>query len=385
MLRFILLICLTAFVATAPVFAHPEKDAPVTGVEIGTLFGLSHFPSRELTIIGVPDPLVFSFTFATPSLYVSWFPSERLALGSEFSFGRSKDDHGVETTTLYFGVRGTFFLRSNAVSGPYTLLNGALLSLYEAIPFEGYGSSFEHRFYAGVGLGYQWRVGPAFVLRTEGRYRTRMFNRPGVDEFSLFLGLGTRMGATAPVSVHLGTGIEIGTLFGLSRSPSYETIHIGVPSTISTIVPPGIPSLYVSWFLSERLALGSEFSFGRFSVNDEGDDEDDDAYGFMTLYLGGRGTFFLQSNAVSGPYLLGNGALMNLHLLGDEDDPYNVPHTYFSAGAGLGYQQRVGPDFVLRTEGRYRMWFLDEEFPLIADGTNEFSLFIGLGTRLGGK
>ena len=69
MLRFILLICLTAFVATAPVFAHPEKDAPVTGVEIGTLFGLSHFPSRELTIIGVPDPLVFSFTFATPSLY----------------------------------------------------------------------------------------------------------------------------------------------------------------------------------------------------------------------------------------------------------------------------------------------------------------------------
>ena len=181
------------------------------------------------------------------------------------------------------------------------------------------------------------------------------------------------------------TGIEIGTLFGLSRSPSYETIHIGVPSTISTIVPPGIPSLYVSWFLSERLALGSEFSFGRFSVDDEGDDEDDDAYGFTTLYLGGRGAFFLQSNALSGPYLLLNGALMNLHLLGDEDDPYNVPHTYFSAGVGLGYQWRVGPAFVLRTEGRYRMWFLDEEFPLIADGTDEFSLFIGLGTRLGGK
>ncbi|MDE2742997.1 MAG: hypothetical protein OXI58_15495 [Gemmatimonadota bacterium] len=206
----------------------------------------------------------------------------------------------------------------------------------------------------------------------------------------IFLICLTAFVATAPVFAHPEkdasmSGVEIGTLFGLSRSPSNETIHIGVPSTISTIVPPGIPSLYVSWFLSERLALGSEFSFGRFSVDDEGDDEDDDAHGFTTLYLGGRGAFFLQSNAVSGPYLLGNGALMNLHLLGDEDDPYNVPHTYFSAGAGLGYQWRVGPAFVLRTEGRYRMWFLDEEFPLIADGTNEFSLFIGLGTRLGGR
>ena len=200
MLRFILLICLTAFVATAPVFAHPEKDAPATGVEIGTLFGLSHSPSRKLTIVGIPDPLVFSFTFATPSLYVSWFPSERLALGSEFSFGRSKDGHGVETTTLYFGIRGAFFLRSNAVSGPYTLLNGALLSLYEAIPFEGYGSSFEHMFHAGVGLGYQWRMGPAFVLRTEGRYRMWFLDEEfpliadGTNEFSLFIGLGTRLG-----------------------------------------------------------------------------------------------------------------------------------------------------------------------------------------------
>lgn len=137
-MRFILLICLTAFVATAPVFAHPEKAAPATGVEIGTLFGLSHFPSRELTIIGIPDPLVFSLTFATPSLYVLWFPSERLALGSEFNFG--------------------------------------------------------------VGLGYQWRVGPAFVLRTEGRYRMWFLDEEfpliadGTNEFSLFIGLGTRLG-----------------------------------------------------------------------------------------------------------------------------------------------------------------------------------------------
>ena len=57
MLRFILLACLTAFVATAPVFAHQGEDAPATGVEIGTLFGLSRFSAEgegELSLIGVP-------------------------------------------------------------------------------------------------------------------------------------------------------------------------------------------------------------------------------------------------------------------------------------------------------------------------------------------
>ena len=194
MLRFIFIACLTTFLVTAPVFAHPE-DAPVTGVEIGTLFGLSHFPSSDLTIIGIPEPLLFSSTL-TPSLYVSWFPSERLSLSSEFSFGRSRDEHGVDTSALYLGGQGAFFLRNNALSGPYTLGNGALLGLYEMVPFEGYGSSFEHRFYVGVGLGYQWRVGPAFVLRTEGRYRTQIWShRRSEDAFSLFLGLGTRLGS----------------------------------------------------------------------------------------------------------------------------------------------------------------------------------------------
>ena len=182
--------------------------------------------------------------------------------------------------------------------------------------------------------------------------------------------------ATVPVFAHQGedspaTEVEIGVLFGLlSRSPSYETIHIGVPSTVSGIVLPGIPSLYVSWFPSGQLALGSEFSFGRFSFDDGG---------INTLYLGGRGGLSLRSNAVSGPYLLGNGALLHLFVDNGGSD------TYFSAGAGLGYQWRVGPAFILRAEGRYRRWFHDEEFPLIVDGANEFSLFLGLGTRLGGR
>ncbi|MYA21538.1 MAG: hypothetical protein F4Z30_01565 [Gemmatimonadetes bacterium] len=57
MLRFIYLACLTAFVTTASVFAHQGEDAPATGVEIGTLFGLSRFSAEtsadreELTLL----------------------------------------------------------------------------------------------------------------------------------------------------------------------------------------------------------------------------------------------------------------------------------------------------------------------------------------------
>ncbi len=166
------------------------------------------------------------------------------------------------------------------------------------------------------------------------------------------------------------TAVEIGMLLGLSRFPSDETTHIMVPSTPSLFAPPGNPSLYVSWFPSEQLSLGSEFSFGSLS----GDSSPE----ITTLYLGGQGALFLRSNAVSGPYLLGNGALIGLYGESASDHA-------FTSGGGLGYQWRVGPAFVLRTEGRYRQWFHGEEVPLIADGANEFSLFLGLGTRLGGR
>ena len=102
MLRFILVACLTAFVTTAPIFAHQEADAPAPGVEIGTLFGLSRFSGEGegATAIAVPAPpsLFFAFAPGNPSLYVSWFPSEQLAIGPEFSFGRFSidDDDEIE-------------------------------------------------------------------------------------------------------------------------------------------------------------------------------------------------------------------------------------------------------------------------------------------------
>ena len=180
--------------------------------------------------------------------------------------------------------------------------------------------------------------------------------------------------------VHSATGVEIGTLFGLSHSPADGTTVIGVPEPLVFSFRPEAPSLYVLWFPSKQLALGPEFSFGVWSWLEEVWSEgvrSEEKTSLSTLYLGGRGAFFLQSNAVSGPYLLGNGALLGLYAEGSS------LHA-FSTGAGLGYQRRVGPAFVLRVEGRYRRW-VDDGDDLFGDGENEFSLFLGLGTRLGGR
>ena len=169
----------------------------------------------------------------------------------------------------------------------------------------------------------------------------------------------------APSPVSAETGVEIGTLLGVSRlSTSNEN-----EDSATLIGVPGIPSLYISGFPSEQLAIGTEFSFGRMSSDD---------LSLGALYLGGQGAFFMRSNTVSGPYLLGGGALLTFNATEDDD---SARWTNYSAGAGLGYQWRVGPAF-LRTEGRYQRWFVDDDFNR---NLNQFSLLLGLGTRFGGR
>ena len=238
MLRFILVVCLTAFVSvTSQVGAHQMEDVvhlkngsivrgtiieqilgeslkiqtqggsvfvytmdeivkisrePVrwmggaaTGVEIGMLFGLSHLSSDDdgVTLIGVPTAGLSGFG-SIPSLYISWFPGKKLSIGPEFSFGQTASG-GFSLTGLYFGGRGAFFLQSNAMSDPYILGHSALRVI-------GSRGDYETDFSAGAGLGYQWRLGPAFVLRMEGRYR-RWFDDE-INEISFILGFGTRLG-----------------------------------------------------------------------------------------------------------------------------------------------------------------------------------------------
>ena len=231
MLRFVMAACLTAFVVTVPVFAQQGEEAPATGVEIGTLFGLSRFSyetlsetsyekeeaTGKITLMGVPGGLVGPFG---PSLYVSWFPSDQLSIGPEFSFGRMSlegeyeyedktdsyyDDYDrgeVNLSLFYLGARGAFFPQSNAVSGPYLLGNSALMGLYgEVRDDDDEEDGSEHIFAVGGGLGYQWRIGPAFVVKAEGRYRRWVGEFDELDELevdfgelSLTLSVGTRLG-----------------------------------------------------------------------------------------------------------------------------------------------------------------------------------------------
>ena len=46
----------------------------------------------------------------------------------------------------------------------------------------------------GIGIGYQWRIGYAFVLRTEVQYQRVLVEEENANEFSLVIGIGTRFG-----------------------------------------------------------------------------------------------------------------------------------------------------------------------------------------------
>ena len=355
MQRFMVVACLVAFMLIGPVSAQEMETA--AGIEIGTLFGLTHHSTdgEGATVIGLPSSPTLGIP-GIPSLYVSWFPLADVSIGSEFSVGRTAGDvFGI--TSLYFGGRGTIFPLGLSRSGLYVLCHGALRH------FDLRERPSVTDFAAGGGLGYRWRLGPAFVFRAEGRYR-RWFD-DGVNDFSLLLGLGARAGAGPGGDERNDAAAvyEIGTRFGISRVSTDDDsiVMIAAPGSPTSGVL-GNPSIYISWFPSANVSVGPEINVGRSSGS---------AVGITSLNLGARALFSLQDNAVSGPYLLCNGAVLVLDV--DEREA----ETDFSAGGGVGYQVYLGPAFVVRAEAQYRRWFDDE--------VNDFSFLIGLGARLGGR
>ncbi|MDE2997528.1 MAG: hypothetical protein OXU79_00445 [Gemmatimonadota bacterium] len=332
-----------------------RETESIRGFEVGTLFGLTHHASdgEGATVIGLPSSPTLGIP-GIPSLYVSWFPVARMSVGSEFSAGRTAGDvFGI--TSLYFGGRGTYFPLGTARSGLYVLCQGALrhFDLRERPSVTDLA--------VGGGLGYRRRLGPAFVLRAEGRYR-RWFD-DGVDDFSLLFGLGAQSGGGGEVSSIGGPLYEIGTRFGFSRISSDDDsiVMMAAPGSPTSGVL-GNPSIYLSWFPSARMSVGPEINIGRSSGS---------TIRTTSLNLGGRALFSLRDNADSGPYLLCNGAVLVLDVNEREAE------ADFSAGGGVGYQLRAGAAFLLRAEGQYRRWFDDE--------VNDFSLLVGLGARVGGR
>ena len=176
--------------------------------EIGTQFGISHLIpddeddfSTSLTYTRLPSGTLLDIGGSPTSLYAMLFPAEKFTIGPEFSFGRMSisEAYGGEKesesiTILHLGGRAAFFFLNHSVSSPY------VLGRVSHTIFNG-GESFffnddETLTGFGGGVGYQWRIGSAFVLRAEGQYQRLLISDAdeSINEFSFIIGLGTRFG-----------------------------------------------------------------------------------------------------------------------------------------------------------------------------------------------
>ena len=187
----------------------PVMPALAIEFEIGTQFGISHLVpdddeddfSTSLTYTRFPSGTFLDIGGSPTSLYAMLFPAEKFAIGPEFSFGRMSisEEYGGEKesesiTTLHLGGRAAFFFLNHSVSSPYifgrvshTIFNGGESFFFnDEEALTGFGG----------GVGYQWRIGAAFVLRAEGQYQRLSISDAdeAVNEFSFIIGLGTRFG-----------------------------------------------------------------------------------------------------------------------------------------------------------------------------------------------
>lgn len=172
--------------------------------EVGTQFGMSYLfgtdadDSTSITYMRLPSSASLDIVSPT-SLYATWFPSKNFAVGPEFSLGRfsvaqevwgEREDAGI--TSFYLGGRAAYFLRGHAVSNPY-VLGRVSTTIFSGDDIWWFDES-ETLISFGVGVGYQWRIGPALVLRAEGQYQRTLIDDESINDLSLIIGLGTRFG-----------------------------------------------------------------------------------------------------------------------------------------------------------------------------------------------
>ena len=181
-----------------------------TEFEIGTQFGISHLMpdsdedfSTSITYTRLPSGTFFDIGSSPTSLYATWFPTQQLAIGPEFSFGRTSVSaaYGGETETesitiFHLGGRAAFFLLNHSGSSPYVLgrISQTIFSGGESFLFDNDQTLTSF----GAGFGYQWRIDAAFVLRVEGQYQRLLVSDEDEDanELSFTIGIGTRFGNT---------------------------------------------------------------------------------------------------------------------------------------------------------------------------------------------
>ena len=177
--------------------------ASATEFEVGTQFGISHIvpdddDSSSITFTQIPSSIVFLGSSPT-SLYATWYLGEQFAIGPEFSLGRMSisNEYSGETetesiTSLYLGGRAAFFLGSHTESTPYILGRVSQTIVDDGLSLFG---ADENLYSFGLGVGYQWRIRSAFVLRVEAQYQRVLVEDDNANEFSFIIGIGTRFGS----------------------------------------------------------------------------------------------------------------------------------------------------------------------------------------------
>ena len=186
-----------------------QTTVPVMAIdfEIGTQFGSTLFIldnggyNTAIAYTRLPAGAFVDVSTTPTALYATGFFGEHFALGTAFSLGdvsvydESWDADDISSiTTLHLAGRAAFFPLSYAAAvSPYVFgrISPNILGGGDNFFFDDDELSMIS---IGGGGGVQWRIGSAFVLRTEAQYQ-RVFVEDadeGANEFSLIIGIGTR-------------------------------------------------------------------------------------------------------------------------------------------------------------------------------------------------
>ena len=191
------------FVLLASLLLTIVPALATTEFEVGTQFGISHLipdgddSTTSITYTRLPSGTFLDIGSSPTSLYATWFPNQQFGIGPEFSLGRvsvSGEGEDAGITSFHLGGRAAFFPLTHLRSSPYVLgrVSTTIFSGDDIFFFNDTQTLTSF----GIGLGYQWRIGDAFVFRAEGQYQRLFMSNEDDDanEFSLILGIGTRFG-----------------------------------------------------------------------------------------------------------------------------------------------------------------------------------------------
>ena len=190
--------------------AFSSSTAFAVNFDIGTLFGISRLSTTDsdndntLTYTRLPSGSLLDIVASPTALYAMFYPTKQFAIGPEFSYGSTSvtnvdlwgDDNTDTFSTLHLGGRAMFFIPNYSRSSPYLMGSASFTQFSGDSESSFFSSDTDSITSIGIGVGYQFVINTAFVLRLEGQYNLlKMTDEDDpLNEFSLRIGIGTRFG-----------------------------------------------------------------------------------------------------------------------------------------------------------------------------------------------